>query len=309
MSSTSELRLVCPCCHVPLEPEDGGLRCLARTSDDCHGLYPFEDGVVNLIIGQRFDDETDEACMCYEETSNEYTAKNYWLPLFSRLFPEQADGRRARILAVGCGTGLEVDLLNEAGFDCYGIDNGNRTQAWSRRSARERLFLANGMRLPFADESFDAVFCGCVFPHVGVVGDSNIVAEHGLGDRQALASEMSRVLKPGGRAVLSSPNRKFPFDIFHGREPGSYRPRYNPPGSRFLLSLDDYAGLFRNGGCRQARALPIDGYWGFVRSRHSLKGILFGLPIRLVFKLVSTSPLRFLRTSPISPWLVVEIVK
>ncbi len=305
----SEIKIICPCCHVLLEAQQEGLRCPVQNTDRCRGLYIFEHGVANLIIGDRFDDETDEACMCYEETSNEYTAKNYWLPLFKRLFPEPVKGRRARILAVGCGTGLEVDLLNKAGFDCYGIDNGNRTLAWSRRSSRERLFLANGMSLPFEDMSFDAVFCGCVFPHVGVVGDSNIVADEGLSDRQALASEMSRVLKTGGKAILSSPNRRFPFDIFHGRQPGSYRPRYNPPSSHFLLSLDDYAGLFKKGGCRYARALPIEGYWGFVRSRHSLKGLLFGLPIRLIFKLVSTSPLRFLRTSSISPWLVVEIAK
>jgi len=301
--------IVCPCCHVPLTVASGGLICPSRESNDCRGTYPSENGVPDLVIGERFADETDAACMCYEETSNEYTARNYWLPTFHSLFPGVDQGRQIRILAVGCGTGLEVDMLNAAGFDCYGIDNGNRTQAWSRRESRSHLFLANGMHLPFPDESFDAVFCGCVFPHVGVVGDSNQVADGGLEDRQALAAEMSRVLKKGGRALLSSPNRSFPFDIFHGREPGSYKPRFNPPGSRFLLSLGDYAELFLRAGCREAMARPIDGYWGFVRSSHSLKGQLLGLPVRFVFRLVSSKIFGFLRTSPISPWLVVEVVK
>ena len=301
--------LVCPCCRVGLEASDAGLACPARRDPACRGVYPLEGGIPDLVIGQRFDDATDAGCLCYEEESNDYTARNYWLPTFDRLFPERTADDRPRILAVGCGTGQEVDLLNEAGFDCYGIDNGNRSRAWDRRRSRDRLYLANGMHLPFPDASFDAVFCGCVFPHVGVVGDSNVVANDGLTDRAALASEMGRVLREGGRAVLSSPNRWFPFDIFHGREAGSYRPRLNPPWSRFLLSRGDYANLFAAAGCRRTRALPIEGYWGFVRSRHSIKGILLGLPVRMIFRLVSLPTMAFLRGSPICPWLVVEVTK
>ena len=306
--STEALVLLCPVCREPLLPQADRLDCQANPRQSgCLEHYRLDNGFPDLIIGERFDDPTDEACMCYEEYSNDYTARHYWIPTFRQLFPDL--DRPARILALGCGTGVEVDLLNEAGFDCYGIDNGNRTQVWPRRCHSHKLFLANGLHLPFADGAFDAVFCGCVFPHVGVVGDSNIVADHGLEDRRALAREMGRVLIPGGRIVVSSPNRRFPFDIFHGRQPGSYKPVFNPPGSRFLLSVGDYAGLFRAAGCRLVRARPVTGYWGFVRSKNSLKGQLLGLPVQLLFWLVSRPSLSCLRGSPLSPWLVVEVTK
>ena len=80
--------------------------------------------------------------------------------------------------------------------------------------------------------------------------------------------------------MVSSPNRLFLFDIFHGRSPGSYQPRPNWPRDPFLLSVADYRKLFREAGCSTAQAQPVEGYWGFIRSKHSLKGILLGLPVR-----------------------------
>jgi len=303
----SGLNLICPLCHDSLTREADHLKCSTRTHPDCPGTFPYDNGFPDLVIGERFDDATDQECMCYEENSNLYTTENYWIPAFKQLYP--ARQHRPRILALGCGTGMEVDMLNEAGFDCWGIDNGNRTQVWPKRTAHAKLMLANGMHMPFPAESFDAIFCGCVFPHVGVVGDSNIVAKNGLDDRQHLANEMARVLKPGGKIIVSSPNRYFPFDIFHGRQPGSYKPVFNPPGSRFLFSVSDYRTMFKKAGCSRADARPITGYWGFIRSKHSLKGMLLGMPVRFIFWLVSLESFKFLRGSLLPPWVVVEVTK
>ena len=82
---------------------------------------------------------------------------------------------------------IEVDLLCDAGFACFGIDNGNRTVDWAKRRHSEGLVMANGMSLPFADGSFDAVSCGCVFPHVGVVGDTARTSPQCEAHRQQLA--------------------------------------------------------------------------------------------------------------------------
>ena len=297
------LGLACADCHSPqLASRASGYHCVA-----CARAFPMLGGYPDMIIGERFDDASDATLLEYEERSNADLTRNYWQPLFNRMWP--GEPREPRLLSVGCGTGVDVDLLRDAGFDSVGIDCGNRTSVWPRRSHHQRLLLANGKHLPFEDNSFDCAFCGCVFPHVGVIGDSNITAPDVEEQRLALAREMVRVLKPGGYIVVSSPNRWFPFDIFHGRTPGSYTPRFNPPGSRFLLSVRDYEALFRAAGCGPARALPNENYWGFIRSRNSLKGMLFGMPVRFVFWLVSRPGLGVLRGSPINPWLVVTMQK
>jgi SAM-dependent methyltransferase len=297
--------LVCPVCHEhALLRRNDQLACPPCPRDDCPRQFAIIDGFPDLIVGGRFDDPTDAAGMAYEEHSNLYTAEHYWVPLFRRLYPDH-EQRPPRILAVGCGTGVEVDVLNQEGFECVGIDNGNRTKVWPHRGFPDNFLLANGLNLPFPDRSFDSVFCGCVFPHVGVVGDTSTVNDHYWQDRLQLAGEMARVLRPGGHVVVSSPNRMFPFDIFHGRTPGSYKPRLNLPTSPFLLSFGDYRRLFLAAGCDRAQLLPIQNYWGFVRSKHSLKGRLLGAPVRANFWLVSQPWARALRRTPITPWLVV----
>jgi SAM-dependent methyltransferase len=273
---------------------------------DCERHFGFSGEFPDLIIGERFEDTSDEELLLYEEQSNAYLTENYWLPLFRRLWPGQDV---IKVLSCGCGTGIDVDLLNENGLECIGIDCGNRTNVWHRRKRRECLFLANGKHLPFEDESFDGAFCGCVFPHVGVVGDSNQVRDNCYDERLALAREMSRVVKPGGKIVLASPNRLFPLDIFHGRKAGSYKPRMNWPTSHFLLSLKDYRNLFIESGCIKAETLPVNKYWGFVRSKKSWKGFFMGLPVAFIFWMVSQEYLKFLRNSPINPWLVVLITR
>lgn len=290
--------VICPVCHGPLIEDNDTLTC-----SNCHKRFGFRNGFPDLIVGGRFEDPTDEELMLYEEHSNADLTINYWLPLFRRLWPSREPVRR--LLSVGCGTGVDVDLLTEAGFDCIGIDCGNRTNVWPRRRNQNRLVLANGMFLPFEGETFDGVFCGCVFPHVGVVGDSFQVTTYCHRERLALAREMARMLKPGGKIVVSSPNRLFPLDIFHGRKRGSYRPRLNWPRDPFLLSVGDYGKLFRQAGCTNVNAQPVEGYWGFIRSKHSLTGFLLALPIRLIFWLVSRKSFSFLRSSPVNPWIVV----
>ena len=293
--------LACPLCHARLQLEDDHLACPPCEVPGCPRRFEYVDGIPDLIIGGRFEDTEDAARAAYEEDCTAYTVANYWVPHLRRL--TQGVNGRPRILAVGCGAGGEVDLLTREGFDCVGIDCGQRARAWSGRETKHALFLANGMHLPFDDAAFDAAFCGCVFPHVGVVGDTFEVTGRVEADRQQMATEMARVVRPGGAIVVTSPNRHFPLDLFHGRASGSYRVRPNWPGDRFLLSVGDYARLFRAAGCRDIQTLPIGGYWGFIRSRHSVKGFVLGAPVRILFALADR--LRFLRASPLAPWIAV----
>lgn len=293
--------VVCPLCRGPLRSRGDHIACPPCDRVDCPRRFEYVEGIPDLIVGGRFDDLEDESRVAYEEESTAYTVAKYWIPHLRRLTRSVAG--RPRVLAVGCGTGGEVDLLTRAGFDCVGIDCGLRSKVWAQREAKDALLLANGMHLPFADYTFDVAFCGCVFPHVGVVGDSFEVTQRFATDRQAMATEMTRVVKAGGHIIVTSPNRHFPLDLFHGRESGNYKVRPNWPGDRFLLSVSDYTELFLAAGCRGIETLPISGYWGFIRSKHTLKGFILGAPIRLLFWLADR--FRFLRPSPLAPWIAV----
>jgi SAM-dependent methyltransferase len=290
--------LVCPACHGALRLGAGSIQC-----QSCQKTFEYEDGFPNLILGGRFGDEPNAERTAYEEECNLHTAQHYLLPLFKDLFGGAK--REPRILSLGCGTGVDVDLLGAAGFDMVGIDCGARSSAWPHREHRHRLLLANGRHLPFERGAFDAVYCGCVFPHVGTVGDSHTVRPDYFDDRRELASEMSRVLRPGGWVLVSSPNRKFPLDIFHGRTVENPMPRLNRPGDPFLLSFEDYQNLFRPTGCSSFQLLPVNGYWGFVRRKKTAKGRLSMLPVDALFKMISQPAFSGLRNSPLNPWLVV----
>ena len=87
----------------------------------------------------------------------------------------------ARVLDVGCGTGAAVRHLRERhGYDAFGIDPAAAGPNCSRGSAES---------LPAGDASCECVLCECVLSLVR--------------DAERAVREMRRVLKPGGRAIVS----------------------------------------------------------------------------------------------------------
>ncbi len=289
--------LVCPLCRGVLAFSPTEIAC-----QRCGEEFSYVDHIPDLIRGGRFADEYEPERNNYEVLANTDLVQNYLLPMFRRLLGKR--DRPARILSVGCGIGIDVDLFAQEGFDIAGIDCGTRCRAWAEREQRHRLCQANGMHLPFEDQQFDVVYSGCVFPHVGVKGDSREVLADYATHRLAIAKEMSRVLHPDGFLLVSSPNRLFPLDIFHGRTAEHPYPYLNMPSNPFLLSAGDYRTMFQAAGCAHFSLLPVAGYWGFINMKKTWKGRLFAFPVESVFRLVSTPSLSMFRGSPLSPWLV-----
>jgi SAM-dependent methyltransferase len=103
-----------------------------------------------------------------------------------------------RVLDVACGTGYGSAILAQTGAaQVVGVDISIEAIAGKQQT---RLALANGdaCNLPFDNNTFDIVV-------------SFETIEH-LASPELLLAEISRVLKPGGLCLCSSPNRDFlPF--------------------------------------------------------------------------------------------------
>ncbi len=104
----------------------------------------------------------------------------------------------ARILDLGAGMGGLTVALLAAGARAVALDYnrayGRITRLRGRRYGLEVPALTGaGERLPFRDEAFDLVLCWDVLEHVQ--------------DPEALVAEIARVLRPGGRVLLTAINR------------------------------------------------------------------------------------------------------
>ncbi len=105
----------------------------------------------------------------------------------------KADGRFARVLDVGCGTGDYAEIATRHGGAYHGIDfaagmiTGARRRAASAEHA-PRLLVGSGEALPYADGCFDLVL------GLGYVAYFT--------DPRPALREIGRVLRPGGTAVL-----------------------------------------------------------------------------------------------------------
>jgi len=112
-----------------------------------------------------------------------------------------AGGRiKGCILENGCGVGMYVEHLSPFGSKVIGLEYDFERAAEARRNSPQ-IINAAGESLPLPSETFDLIL-------------SHEVLEHVQDDRLAIR-EMVRVLKPGGRAVIFSPNRGYPFET-HG---------------------------------------------------------------------------------------------
>jgi SAM-dependent methyltransferase len=293
----------CPTCRAPgLLADATGARCPA-----CGAVYGADEGYP-VLLGpgdRRFEDAADCGCFGDEERTNRFTTQNYTLPRLARAFP----GREGlRVLSAGCGVGADVDVMRAAGVEAYGVDCGARTAVWARREHPFALTLGSVANLPYADASFDAISTGCLLPHIGVVGDTTTPAPDCAAARARVASELLRVLRPGGLILAGNPNRRCPVDLFHkGQMAGANRlMRWHAMDEPFLLSLADYRRLFAPAA---VATLPPAGYWGFHSKRADPKMRVLVALLSGWFALLSLPGMGWARASPLNPWLMVAIRK
>jgi SAM-dependent methyltransferase len=224
-----------------------------------------------------------------------------------------------RVLDVGCGMGRGISRLLAEGYEAFGLDLPNLSRFWAKAGNDLDRFLAGDCgRLPFPDGFFDAVYSTGVIEHIGT-SDGNSTLRPGYWQaRQCYADEILRVTRPGGRILISCPNKSFPIDIQHGPQddtnPEVARWRialFNKTGVNLhpiwgryhLLSYGETQKLFcQPHGASEFEPLPLNGYFGFGRFE---SGFLRSIAC-LATAYVQHLP-RALRASFFNPYMLVQI--
>lgn len=98
-----------------------------------------------------------------------------------------------KVLDLGCGNGRLLDMLAGLEFDYLGVDMSANLLEIAKEKHRNNKFLKmDGKTIPAPDNYFDVVFCLAVLHHIP-----------SFASRQEFLKEICRVLKPGGKLVLT----------------------------------------------------------------------------------------------------------
>ena len=114
-----------------------------------------------------------------------------------RAIKELQPSSGGRFLDVGCGTGdMIIEIFRQcSGVEVIGLDQADgmlkvAAERMQKAGIAEKVQfrLADGVELPFEDASFEGVVCAFCVRNMAQRGDA--------------ITEMRRVLKPGGRAII-----------------------------------------------------------------------------------------------------------
>lgn len=117
---------------------------------------------------------------------------------FSALLAALAQEPARAVLEIGATPGQFTSILVAAGYRVDAVDlfPEQRAELWRALGVDVRLCNLDEQPLPYADQRFDAV----IFSEV---------VEHLAGSPLPALAEMARVLRPGGRLILSTPNQHY----------------------------------------------------------------------------------------------------
>jgi SAM-dependent methyltransferase len=160
--------------------------------------------------------------------------------------------RNVRVLDIGCGVGQILAYHRNRGCQAVGIEADENVQAIA---ARYGLDIRRGV---FDGTQFDSDF----FDYVTL----DQVAEHVM-DPHALMQGVKRVLKPGGKVVITTPNPKSLGAWLYGR----YWLNWHPPYHMQFYTRRSLELVARRAGLSLVKSKTITASdWQFYQWRHVL---------------------------------------
>jgi ubiquinone/menaquinone biosynthesis C-methylase UbiE len=152
--------------------------------------------------------DTDYWNSAYKNGDFEHWELNYPSPELVTMVITGKLGKNSKILDVGCGGGLDAIFLAQCGFNVLGIDISSAALGIAERRAEEARVevdwrLGNVLDLPVEDETMDLVTDRGLFH---VIEDD---------DRPKYSSELHRVLKLHGRALIRGASKESAQDRFN----------------------------------------------------------------------------------------------
>lgn len=126
---------------------------------------------------------------------------NWWSNYFHKHYSRYLDvlsfleNKGEKILEIGSVPGYLTIVLKVLGYDIYGVDIAPErvNKIWEKYSVLVMKVDVKIEPLPYPSNTFDTVLCTEVLEHLRI---NPLYTFH----------EMQRVLKPGGRVILSTPN-------------------------------------------------------------------------------------------------------
>lgn len=105
----------------------------------------------------------------------------------------RSEGRAPSFLDVGCATGRLLSLLQAEGWRCAGVEPCTSAAEYGRRTYGLDIRATTLEQVGFPGASFDVVHASHVIEH--------------LNDPASFLSEARRILRPGGKLLITTPNR------------------------------------------------------------------------------------------------------
>jgi SAM-dependent methyltransferase len=140
------------------------------------------------------------------------------------------------LLDLGCGRGEMLGAFTLAGLACHGLDQSPHAGPCAPGTPVLQADITTDA-YPFADNSFDLVFLKSVIEHVWEPGH--------------MLAEVLRVLKPGGYAVVLTPDFSSCVREFY-EDPTHVRP-YLVRSMHILMTMSGYADVEAERFCHHER--------------------------------------------------------